>query len=33
MTFVVEIESADQLDRAIRRISSVRAVLRASRKR
>ncbi|MGH8591487.1 MAG: ACT domain-containing protein [Gammaproteobacteria bacterium] len=33
MTFVVEIESAEQLDRAIRRITSVPAVLRASRKR
>ncbi|MGH8563539.1 MAG: RelA/SpoT family protein [Gammaproteobacteria bacterium] len=33
MTFVVEIESAEQLDRAIRRIASVPAVLRASRKR
>ncbi len=33
MTFVVEIESAEQLDRAIRRITSIRAVLRASRKR
>ncbi|MBA2594770.1 MAG: RelA/SpoT family protein [Pseudomonadota bacterium] len=33
MTFVVEIESAEQLDRAIRRVTSVPAVLRASRKR
>ena len=33
MSFVVEIESAEQLDRAIRRITSVPAVLRASRKR
>lgn len=33
MTFVVEIESAEQLDRAIGRIISVPAVLRASRKR
>jgi GTP pyrophosphokinase len=33
MTFVVEIESAEQLDRAIGRITSVPAVLRASRKR
>ena len=33
MTFVVEIERAEQLDRAIRRITSVPAVLRASRKR
>ncbi|MGH8569206.1 MAG: RelA/SpoT family protein, partial [Gammaproteobacteria bacterium] len=33
MTFVVEIESAEQLDHAIRRITSVPGVLRASRKR
>ena len=33
ITFVVDIESAEQLDRAIRRITSVPAVLRASRKR
>jgi len=33
MTFVVEIESAEQLDRAIRHIASVPGVLRASRKR
>jgi hypothetical protein len=33
MTFVVEIESAQQLDRAIRRITAISAVLRAWRKR
>ena len=33
MTFVVEIESAEQLDRAIRCITSVPVVLRAFRKR
>ena len=33
MSFVVEIESAEQLDGAVRRITSVPAVLRASRKR
>jgi hypothetical protein len=33
MTFVVEIESAEQLDRPVRRITAEPAVLLASRKR